>query len=91
MHFLTFYISQTLFHNLKVTNTNTKVTKFILLQENLNQTNYNEFAIGHALVLCQFDWPQEDEFIPPLMEKIRQHGSFHYPLFQVSCCFYDKN
>ncbi|KAK9874773.1 hypothetical protein WA026_005580 [Henosepilachna vigintioctopunctata] len=50
--------------------------------ESLQKHNYNEMAIGHALVLAQLDWPQEEEFIPPLMEKIKLHGSFHYPLFQ---------
>ncbi|XP_044756158.1 integrator complex subunit 10 [Coccinella septempunctata] len=52
------------------------------ITENLLDNNYHEFAIGHALVLTQLDWPQEDEFIPPLMEKIKLQGSFHYPLFQ---------
>lgn len=52
------------------------------ITENLSSTNYNEYAIGSALVLTQLDWPQEDEFVPPIMEKIKLHGSFHFPLFQ---------
>jgi hypothetical protein len=47
---------------------------------------YSELAIGHILTLVQLDWPQEEEFVPPLMDEIQQHGSFNYVLFQVSQC-----
>lgn len=44
---------------------------------------YNELAIGNMLALVQFDWPQEMETVPPLMEQIQQRGAFHYHWFQV--------
>lgn len=49
----------------------------------MSKHNYNELAIGHVLTLVQLDWPQEEEFVPPIMEQIQQHGSFSYALFQV--------
>lgn len=43
---------------------------------------YNELAIGNMLALVQLDWPQEMDFVPPLMEQIQQRGAFHYHWFQ---------
>ncbi|RZB38920.1 Glyco transf 22 domain containing protein [Asbolus verrucosus] len=52
------------------------------IKENMAKHNYSELAIGHILTLVQLDWPLEEEFVPPLMEQIQQHGSFNYVLFQ---------
>lgn len=43
---------------------------------------YNELAIGNMLALVQYDWPQEMDTVPSLMEQIQQRGSFHYHWFQ---------
>lgn len=45
--------------------------------------SYNETALGILLVLIQLDWPQQSELFTPIADRIRQRGSFHYPLFQV--------
>lgn len=50
----------------------------------LSKTAYNEMAIGHIFTLVQLDWPQEEDFVPPLLEQIQQHVSFQYHNFQVS-------
>jgi integrator complex subunit 10 len=52
------------------------------IKENMAKHIYSELAIGHILTLVQLDWPQEEEFVPPLMDEIQQHGSFNYVLFQ---------
>lgn len=49
----------------------------------MTKTVYNEMAIGHIFTLVQLDWPQEEDFVPPLLEQIQQHRSFHYYGFQV--------
>lgn len=49
----------------------------------MSKINYNELAIGHIFSLVQLDWPQEEDFIPPLLEQIQQHRSFQYHGFQV--------
>lgn len=53
------------------------------IKENFSKQNvvYNE-AIGNMLVLLQFDWPQEEDLLPVLVEQIRQRGAFSYMLFQ---------
>ncbi|XP_031333411.1 integrator complex subunit 10 [Photinus pyralis] len=55
------------------------------IKDNLmKQSNsYNELAIGNILVLLQFDWPQEEDLLPLIIEQIRQRGSFSYLLFQA--------
>ncbi|XP_049820530.1 integrator complex subunit 10 isoform X2 [Aethina tumida] len=69
------------------------ITRFSVLQylvkillrcilNNLEKNNYSELAIGNIFTLVQLDWPQEEDVVPPLIEHIKQHGSFHYPLFQ---------
>lgn len=52
------------------------------IRENLAKQTYNELGIGHILVLLQFDWPQEEDLLPTLVEQIRQRGAFSYMLFQ---------
>lgn len=42
-----------------------------------------DFAIGHALVLVQIDWPQEASILTTITERILNRGSFAYPLFQA--------
>lgn len=43
---------------------------------------YSELAIGNMLALVQYDWPQEMDLVPVLMEQIQQKGSFHCHWFQ---------
>lgn len=50
----------------------------------MSKNSYNELAIGHIFTLVQLDWPQEEDFVPPLLEQIQQHRSFQYHNFQVS-------
>ncbi|XP_050303392.1 integrator complex subunit 10 [Anthonomus grandis grandis] len=52
------------------------------IKENMGKHDYSELSIGHIFVLVQLDWPQEEDFIPPLLEEIKQHRSFQYHLFQ---------
>lgn len=44
-------------------------------------STFNDLAIGHIFTLTQLDWPQEDEFIQPLLTKIVENYSFQYHLF----------
>lgn len=44
-------------------------------------SNSGAYAIGHALVLSQIDWPQEKEFFFTLIHIIKSRGSFFYPWF----------
>ncbi|XP_057658479.1 integrator complex subunit 10 [Diorhabda carinulata] len=52
------------------------------IKENLPKHNYPDSSIGHIFTLAQLDWPQEEDFIPPLLEQIQQRRSFQYHLFQ---------
>ncbi|KAJ8936893.1 hypothetical protein NQ318_010920 [Aromia moschata] len=52
------------------------------IRDNMAKHNYNELAIGHIFALVQLDWPQDEDFIPPLLEQIQQHRSFQYHNFQ---------
>ncbi|XP_066147308.1 integrator complex subunit 10 [Euwallacea fornicatus] len=52
------------------------------IKDNMGKHDYSELSIGHIFVLTQLDWPQEEDFIPPLLEEIKQHRSFQYHLFQ---------
>ncbi|KAF7286708.1 integrator complex subunit 10 isoform X2 [Rhynchophorus ferrugineus] len=52
------------------------------IKENMGKHDYSELSIGHIFVLVQLDWPQEEDFIPALLEEIQQHRSFQYHLFQ---------
>ncbi|CAH1174144.1 unnamed protein product [Phaedon cochleariae] len=52
------------------------------VRENMAKHSYSELSIGHTFVLSQLDWPQEEDFIPPLLEQIQQHRSFQYHNFQ---------
>ncbi|XP_022904242.2 integrator complex subunit 10 [Onthophagus taurus] len=48
-----------------------------------SDNNFNDLSIGNIFVLTQLDWPNEEDRIPPLLDVIRQRGSFHYYLFQT--------
>lgn len=37
--------------------------------------------MGHLLVLLQYDWPNEESLFTEIIERIKQHGSFSYPIF----------
>ncbi|XP_018566240.1 integrator complex subunit 10 [Anoplophora glabripennis] len=52
------------------------------IKENMAKHSYNELSIGHIFALVQLDWPQEEDFVPPLLELIQQHRSFQYHNFQ---------
>ncbi|KAJ8914953.1 hypothetical protein NQ315_002477 [Exocentrus adspersus] len=52
------------------------------IKDNIIKHGYNELSIGHIFTLVQLDWPQEEDFIPPLLEQIQQHRSFQYHNFQ---------
>ncbi|XP_060526875.1 integrator complex subunit 10 [Cylas formicarius] len=52
------------------------------IKENMGKHNYSELSIGHIFVLVQLDWPQEEDYVPSLLEEIKQHRSFQYHLFQ---------
>lgn len=52
------------------------------IKENMGKHDYSELSIGHIFVLVQLDWPQEEDFVPSLLEEIKQHRSFQYHLFQ---------
>ncbi|CAG9772960.1 unnamed protein product [Ceutorhynchus assimilis] len=60
------------------------LTKILLrcVKENMIKHDYSELSIGHIFVLAQLDWPQEEDFIPQLLEEIKKHKSFQYHLFQ---------
>ncbi|XP_033101647.1 integrator complex subunit 10-like isoform X2 [Anneissia japonica] len=38
-------------------------------------------ALGHMIVLMQYDWPKEESFFADAVKKIRKQGTFTYPLF----------
>ncbi|XP_076367157.1 integrator complex subunit 10 isoform X2 [Tachypleus tridentatus] len=41
----------------------------------------NDMALGHMIVLSQFDWPQEEKLFLHIVNIIRKQGSFCYSLF----------
>ncbi|KAJ8985663.1 hypothetical protein NQ317_015159 [Molorchus minor] len=49
---------------------------------NMVKHSYCDLSIGTIFTLVQLDWPQEEDFIPPLFEQIQQHRSFQYHNFQ---------
>ncbi|KAL1505353.1 hypothetical protein ABEB36_004940 [Hypothenemus hampei] len=51
------------------------------VKENMVKHDYSELSIGHIFVLVQLDWPQEEDFVPSLLEEIKKHRSFQYHLF----------
>ncbi|XP_022111928.1 integrator complex subunit 10-like isoform X2 [Acanthaster planci] len=38
-------------------------------------------ALGHMLVLMQYDWPKEEVLFQELIKKLKRQGSFSYPIF----------
>ncbi|XP_074038385.1 integrator complex subunit 10 [Leptinotarsa decemlineata] len=52
------------------------------VKENMAKHSYSELSIGHIFTLVQLDWPQEEDFVPPLLEQIQQHRTFQYHNFQ---------
>ncbi|XP_038071810.1 integrator complex subunit 10-like [Patiria miniata] len=38
-------------------------------------------ALGHMLVLMQYDWPKEEVLFQELIKKLKKQGSFFYPIF----------
>ncbi|KZS08021.1 Integrator 10 [Daphnia magna] len=40
-----------------------------------------DFAIGHLIVLLQYDWPNNASLLEESLEKIRRQGQFAYKLF----------
>nr|XP_018908601.1 PREDICTED: integrator complex subunit 10 [Bemisia tabaci]XP_018908602.1 PREDICTED: integrator complex subunit 10 [Bemisia tabaci]XP_018908603.1 PREDICTED: integrator complex subunit 10 [Bemisia tabaci] len=43
-------------------------------------SNY-DLALGHLLVLCQLDWPQEEALVTRVLKEIAQRKAFAYPVF----------
>ncbi|CAG9860599.1 unnamed protein product [Phyllotreta striolata] len=52
------------------------------IKENMQHQSSADLSIGHIFTLTQLDWPQEEDMIPPLLEKIKQSRSFQYHNFQ---------
>ncbi|XP_033629085.1 integrator complex subunit 10-like [Asterias rubens] len=40
-----------------------------------------DMALGHMLVLMQYDWPREEVLFQDLVKKLKKQGSFFYPAF----------
>lgn len=40
-----------------------------------------DLAIGHLIVLLQYDWPNNSSLLEESLEKIRRQGQFAYKLF----------
>lgn len=41
----------------------------------------SDLAIGHLVVLIQYDWPRNAIVLEEILEKIRRQGQFTYQLF----------
>ncbi|XP_072397868.1 integrator complex subunit 10 [Diabrotica undecimpunctata] len=52
------------------------------IKENMPKHSSTDLGMGHIFVLTQLDWPQEEDFVPPLLEYIQQRRTFQYHLFQ---------
>ncbi|GLH03759.1 Integrator complex subunit 10 [Gryllus bimaculatus] len=54
------------------------------LKQSLSKPNVDaDLIMGHIFTLLQFDWPLEEDLAIQLLERIHQHGSFSYSLFQT--------
>ncbi|XP_072034018.1 integrator complex subunit 10-like [Amphiura filiformis] len=41
----------------------------------------NDSALGHMLVLMQYDWPKEENLFFEVIKRIKKEGEFAYPIF----------
>ena len=46
-----------------------------------HHSDTNDSALGHMLVLMQYDWPKEENLFFDVMKRIKKEGEFSYPLF----------
>lgn len=51
------------------------------LQDRALRIGNLDTALGHLLVLTQYDWPRNAMLMEKMLEKIRRQGQFIYPLF----------
>ncbi|CAN8013736.1 unnamed protein product [Ixodes persulcatus] len=47
----------------------------------LMQFTKDDLALGHLIVMTQYDWPEEEQLFLKLLEIIKKQGSFCYGLF----------
>ncbi|CAN7980092.1 unnamed protein product [Ixodes pacificus] len=45
------------------------------------QFTKDDLALGHLIVMTQYDWPEEEQLFLKLLEIIKKQGSFCYGLF----------
>ncbi|EEC02678.1 hypothetical protein IscW_ISCW003219 [Ixodes scapularis] len=59
-----------------------EVTKDPTVKEKvLMQFTKDDLALGHLIVMTQYDWPEEEQLFLKLLEIIKKQGSFCYGLF----------
>ncbi|XP_064471231.1 integrator complex subunit 10-like isoform X2 [Ornithodoros turicata] len=47
----------------------------------LAQFSEDDLALGHLIVMAQYDWPEEEQLFLKLLEIIKKQGTFCYSLF----------
>ncbi|XP_046648740.1 integrator complex subunit 10-like [Daphnia pulicaria] len=51
------------------------------LQDRAFKNGNSDLAVGHLIVLLQYDWPNNSNLLEESLEKIRRQGQFTYQLF----------
>ncbi len=54
---------------------------FCLQKKTFHHSDANDSAMGHMLVLMQYDWPKEENLFFEVIKKIKKEGAFAYPIF----------
>ncbi|XP_043231814.1 integrator complex subunit 10-like isoform X1 [Amphibalanus amphitrite] len=64
-----------------------KVLTLCLQKKVLGPGAFQDNAVGHLIVLLQYDWPTEEPIFSKVVHLIRQHGTLTYPQFvhYVTC------
>lgn len=53
------------------------------LRKCVQRSERTDLALGHLLVLLQYEWPNNSIVFEEVMEKIRRQGQLSYPLFEI--------
>ena len=59
----------------------TRVLIYSLKERVLQPIAKNDLAIGHVVVLLQYCYPQEEDFVSMIIHKIKVSDAFTYPIF----------
>lgn len=52
-----------------------------VLQEKIFSGKCDDMALGHMIILLQYDWPKHTDLFHQVMQKIKAQGSLTYNFF----------